>query len=74
MIKYSQAVVASLVGLAQANGVNDHGQYHHHNLKAEATDYKTSGVKTIHIAPHSHDDVGWLKTVDEYFDGSRLDI
>lgn len=24
---------------------------------------------TIHLIQHSHDDVGWLKTVDNYFYG-----
>ena len=28
----------------------------------------------MHVCPHSHDDVGWLKTVDEYFYGEKNGI
>jgi hypothetical protein len=31
----------------------------------------TSNPVYVHLIPHTHDDVGWLKTVDEYYVGSN---
>ncbi|XP_041674563.1 lysosomal alpha-mannosidase-like [Drosophila eugracilis] len=33
-----------------------------------------ANMVNIHLVPHSHDDVGWLKTVDQYFYGHKNNI
>ena len=53
----------------------DYTKIHNHkNLNKNARDYKTGGKITVHVCPHSHDDVGWLKTVDQYFYGEKNGI
>ncbi|XP_050302527.1 lysosomal alpha-mannosidase-like isoform X2 [Anthonomus grandis grandis] len=32
------------------------------------------GFVNVHLIPHSHDDVGWVKTVDQFYYGTNSDV
>jgi len=37
-------------------------------------DYNASAHLNIHISAHTHNDIGWLKTIDQYYYGDKRDI
>ena len=37
-------------------------------------DAEAENMLQVHLIPHSHDDPGWIKTVDQYFVGSKTKI
>ena len=42
-----------------------------HGCGFESCPATVPGMINVHLVPHTHDDVGWLKTVDQYYYGSR---
>lgn len=35
---------------------------------------KPDEIVQVHVIPHTHDDVGWKKTVDSYFTGTKTNV
>ena len=71
------ALVGSLAYIARAANAPtnlDHGHSEEWYAQLEEKWAQKNDHLFVHLIPHSHDDVGWLKTPDEYFTGSKQDI
>ena len=57
---------------ASATLTKDSSVEHDHKfLGAKFKPFKLDEKMTVHLVHHSHDDVGWLKTIDDYFSGAK---
>ncbi|XP_029636473.1 lysosomal alpha-mannosidase [Octopus sinensis] len=48
--------------------------FHSQSCGYESCNPVKDGMINVHLVPHTHDDVGWLKTVDQYFYGAKTKI
>jgi hypothetical protein len=54
---------------------NRHAEQPHLDAFQGAAEFVRLDEKlTVHMVHHTHDDVGWLKTVDEYFSGTDKNV
>ena len=76
---FNKAALAALLVCANAekfrqDPMHGHGPEWLKKIKEERESASDPEHIYVHMIAHSHDDVGWLKTVDEYYTGSKQDI
>ena len=62
---FEVVIVVVWLGVASVDGVF---------VKYQTGSGVVEGKLNVHLVAHSHDDVGWLKTVDQYYVGSNNSI
>lgn len=64
--------IASLVSVIFAHPSDHEGKAENAKCGYESCPKAQPGVLNVHLVSHTHDDVGWLKTVDQYYFGSKI--
>lgn len=70
MARPAALAVAVIVVVVAVLAAGAEGGYTVYNTTAGIV----AGKLNVHLVPHSHDDVGWLKTIDQYFVGTNNSI